>query len=489
MNIPVRYLALEKPGMSLEPVKPVIVVSEDSEFIFSARSTLGTAGFAAVHTITDDLAVLPFLDRTDAAVIALDLGMPRLSGIKLLPRIREEHPHIPVIVITGTREVERAVECVKAGAFDYLVKPVANARFLSSVRDAAGMAAPQGAADSDFGKIASPPDESARIFHGIVTKNPGMKTIFEYLESVAPSRQPMLITGETGTGKELIARAVHELSGCSGEFVAVNMAGLDDAMFSDTLFGHRKGAFTGAGASREGLIARACGGTLFLDEIGDLEHRSQVRILRLLEEKKYYPLGSDAPVETDARIVCATHNCLPGLVMAGEIRKDLYYRLCAHHVHIPPLRGRLEDLPLLLDQFLGEAALTLGRTKPTPPPELLDLLSAYEFPGHVRELKAMIFDAVTRHRSGVMSMNSFQRAIGENRLGRAAGPPAGNTPADEHPFKLCERFPTLKEASEYLVAEAMRRSNNNRRIASMLLGITRDALKKRLSRNKRTAGK
>jgi DNA-binding NtrC family response regulator len=475
--------------MSLEPAKHVIVVSEDPDFILSARLTLGNAGFMAVDTITDDLAVLPFLDNTDAAVVALDLGMPGLSGIELLPRIREEHPRVPVIVITGTREVERAVECVKAGAFDYLVKPVANARFLSSVRDAAGMTAPQGAADSGLRKIVPPPDESARIFHGIVTKNPGMKTIFEYLEAIATSRQPMLITGETGTGKELIAQAVHELSGRSGEFVAVNVAGLDDTMFSDTLFGHRKGAFTGAGASREGLIARACGGTLFLDEIGDLENRSQVRILRLLEEKKYYPLGSDVPVETDARIVCATHNCLPGLVLSGEIRKDLYYRLCAHHVHIPPLRSRLEDLPLLLDQFLREAALTLGRIKPTPPPELLNLLSAYEFPGNVRELKAMTLDAVTRHRSGVLSMNSFQKAIGENRLGRSDAAAAGNPPAGEHPFQLCDRFPTLREAAEYLVAEAMRRSNNNRRIASMLLGITRDALKKRLSRNKRAAGR
>ncbi|MGE5699557.1 MAG: sigma-54-dependent transcriptional regulator [Deltaproteobacteria bacterium] len=476
--------------MSLEPEKPVIVVSEDSDFILSARSTLGTAGFMAIHTITDDLDVLPFLDKTDAAVVALDLGMPRHSGLELLPRIREEHPHIPVIVIAGTREVERAVECVKAGAFDYLVKPVTNARFLSSVRNAARMAEPQDAAGSDFREVAAPPDESAHTFHGIATKNPGMKTIFGYIEAVASSRQPMLITGETGTGKELIARAVHELSGCSGVFIAVNVAGLDDAMFSDTLFGHRKGAFTGAGASREGLIARACGGTLFLDEIGDLENRSQVRILRLLEEKKYYPLGSDAAVETDARIVCATHDCVPGLVLSGEIRKDLYYRLCAHHVHMPPLRSRLEDLPLLLDQFLGEAARTLGRMKPTAPPELLNLLSAYEFPGNVRELKAMVFDAVTRHQSGVMSMTSFQKAIGENRHGRAAATAAAaNIPADDHPFQLCDRFPTLREASEYLVSEAMRRSNNNRRIASMLLGITRDALKKRLSRNRQPAGK
>ncbi len=474
--------------MGLEPAMQVLVVSEDSDFIRSARSTLQSAGIEAVHTITDDLAVLPFLNKTDASVVALDLGMPCLSGIELLPRIREEHPQIPVIVIAGTREVDRAVECVKEGAFDYLVKPVAAARLLTSVRVAAGMAAPQGGVGSVFRVLAAQQDDSTRIFHGIVTKNPGMKAIFEYLEAIAPSGQPLLITGETGTGKELVARAVHELSGCSCEFVAVNVAGLDDTMFSDTLFGHRKGAFTGAGASREGLIARASGGTLFLDEIGDLEKRSQVRILRLLEEKRYYPLGSDAPVETDARIICATHNCLPAQVLSGEMRKDLYYRLCTHNVHIPPLRSRMEDLPLLMDQFLVEAALTLGKIKPTPPPELLNLLSAYDFPGNVRELRAMIFDAVTRHRSGVLSMNSFQKAIGENRLGRVDAVASRNPPAGERPFQLSERFPTLREAADFLVAEAMRRSSNNRRIASMLLGITRDALKKRLSRNKRLAG-
>jgi DNA-binding NtrC family response regulator len=473
--------------MELDQLKRVLVVSEDLDFLHSACSTLRTAGIKTVHAITDDLAVLPFLNHSDAAVVALDLAMPRLSGSELLPRIREEHPDIPIIVITGAGEVDRAVECAKAGDFDYIVETVEDDRFVTSIREAVKNGGPQSAVGPALNGPQSPPDEPVRAFHGIVTKNRGVKAIFEYIESIAPSREPLLITGETGTGKELVARAVHDLSGCDGQFVAVNVAGLDDAMFSDTLFGHRRGAFTGADASREGLIARACGGTLFLDEIGDLEKRSQVRILRLLEEKRYYPLGSDAPVGTDARILCATHQCLPGLVLSGDMRKDLYYRLYAHHVHVPPLRSRMEDIPLLADRFLEDASTSLGKRKPTPPQELVKLLSAYDFPGNVRELRAMIFDAVTRHRSGVLSLVSFQKAIEDSRLARTIPAAEGILTAGEPPFKIMDRFPTLREAADYLVAEALRRSKNNMRTAALLLGITRDALKKRHSRRKRLA--
>ena len=238
-----------------------------------------------------------------------------------------------------------------------------------------------------------------------------MQAICRYVEAVAPSRQPVLVTGETGAGKELIARAIHDLSGCAGRFVAVNVAGLDDTMFSDTLFGHTRGAYTGADNKRDGLLARASGGTLFLDEIGDLKESTQVKLLRLLEEKLYYPLGSDAPLTTDARIVCATHHSLPKLLTAGEFRTDLFFRLQAHHVHIPPLRERMEDLASLLDHCLEEAAQSFGKKKPTPPPEIVTLLSVYHFPGNVRELRSMVFDAVAQHQSGVLSLESFRRAL------------------------------------------------------------------------------
>ena len=194
------------------------------------------------------------------------------------------------------------------------------------------------------------------MFAGIVTRNRRMQALFQYVEAVAHSPEPLLVTGESGVGKELVARAVHDLAGEDEPWVAVNVAGLDDNHFADTLFGHARGAFTGAEQARGGMIDKAGSGTLFLDEIGDLSAASQVKLLRLLQEGEYYPLGSDRPQKLRARIVVATNVDLAASQAAGQFRKDLYYRLCAHHVHIPSLRERREDLPLLLDHFLEQAA-------------------------------------------------------------------------------------------------------------------------------------
>ena len=314
-----------------------------------------------------------------------------------------------------------------------------------------------------------------------------MLAALQYVEVVAPSRHPLLVTGETGTGKELVGRAIHALSGCRGELVSVNVAGLDDVLFSDTLFGHRKGAYTGADHAREGLIARAAGGTLFLDEIGDLNESSQVKLLRLIEDRKYYPLGADVPRETDARIVCATHRSLEGHLSKGRFRRDLYYRLSGHKVHLLPLRERKEDIPLLVDAFLVEAAQAEGKRKPTPPAELYTLLSTYDFPGNVRELRMMVFDAVLRHTGGVLSLESFRKTVGTRDA-----PPAGEASADAAApagpsplFGGLPRLPTLKEAVDQLVAEALARARDNQGIAASLLGITRQALNKRLVRGAR----
>jgi PAS domain S-box-containing protein len=203
--------------------------------------------------------------------------------------------------------------------------------------------------------------EHEEAFSAIVTRSKQMRAIFQYVEVIAGSEQPVLITGDTGVGKELFARAIHTVSSRKGDFVAVNVAGLDDMMFSDTLFGHRKGAYTGADQSRGGLIARASGGTLFLDEIGDLSESSQVKLLRLLQERTYYTLGSDVLQETDARIVVATNQNIKDLISKGRFREDLYYRLGAHQIHIPPLRERKDDIPLLLQYFLEEAASVVSR--------------------------------------------------------------------------------------------------------------------------------
>jgi len=463
---------------------PVLLVDDDPQFLFSSATTLRSSGIDSVVTVEDSRQVLPLLAERDVTVVVLDLSMPHLEGGELLKTIRKEHPHIPVIVVTGVDEVETAVTCMKDGAFDYLVKPVESSRFVSSVQRAREMRELQEEVSSLKRHLLSGRMDQPEAFSGIVTNSRKMFAIFHYLEAIARSSQPVLITGETGVGKELIAQAVHGMSAPQGHFVAVNVAGLDDNMFSDTLFGHRKGAFTGAEQARDGLVAQASGGTLFLDEIGDLKDSSQVKLLRLLEEREYYPLGSDVSRRADARVICATHRHPKELLSKGVLRKDLYYRLTGHHVHVPALRERPEDLPLLAEHFLEEAAHSLGKKKPTVPSELYTLLAAYDFPGNIRELKTMIHDAVARHRGGVLSLESFRNSIGPSLPLRD-----GVAPDFGAPLSIAGRFPTLKEAEEFLVSEALKRSRDNQGIAATFLGITRQALNKRLMRGAKKSKK
>ncbi|HXE96986.1 MAG TPA: sigma 54-interacting transcriptional regulator, partial [Dongiaceae bacterium] len=323
-------------------------------------------------------------------------------------------------------------------------------------------------------------DETA--FSGIITMSPRMRAIFLYLESVAPSRHPVLISGETGTGKELIARAVHTLSGLKGPFVTINLAGLDDAMFSDTLFGHLRGAYTGAERAREGLVRQASGGTLFLDEIGDMSPGSQVKLLRLLQQGEYMQLGADKILRSDARIVAATHADLKVKMDQGAFRPDLYFRLCSHRVELPPLRDRPEDLQLLTAHFLEKAASQLGKATPTAPAELTRYLASYRFPGNIRELEALVHDAVARSESRILPLESFVSAIGSDlRSPMSGSPTVGQCPVC--PFG--EKFPTFKMAEDILITEALRLADNNQRLAAAYLGITRQALNKRLARSER----
>ncbi len=462
----------------------VLLVDDDPEFLSAAGVMLRAEAVAEAHLLRDAAGVFSILEEKAPTLVVLGLGEDGHSAMELLRRIREENPGISVIVLSGAQDVALAVECMKAGAADYLLKPVEKTRFLSSVLRALEMRELRDQVEQVREQALSPPGEEEISFRGIRTRNRKMISVIRYLRGIAASRQPVLIGGETGAGKELIARAIHEESGVKGAFVAVNVAGLDDTMFSDALFGHRKGAFTGAATSRDGLIARAAGGTLFLDEIGDLAEPSQVKLVRLLEEREYYPLGADVPRVSQARILCATHRNLKALASEGKFRKDLYYRLSGHPVNIPPLRERTEDIPLLADRFLEEGAAALRKRRPTAPPELITLLASYEFPGNVREMKMMFLDALSQHRGGVLSLEVFRRAIEENRHRRLSGEPYGPVPKEQAPFLLGDRFPSLEEAERYLVSEALRRARNNQGIAATLLGLKRAALNKRLCRGR-----
>ena len=432
-----------------------------------------------VVSCQDSREALSILGNVAVDLVILDITMPYLSGDDLLVQIKEAYPQLPIIMTTGLIQVDLAVKCMKLGAYDYYVKTTEIARVLNGIVKALELNRLQKENQQLRDRFLQDEIEHTEIFAGIRSNNKKMRAVFQYVEAIASGNEPVLILGESGAGKELIARAVHQIGHANGPWVAVNAAGLDDNVFSDTLFGHVKGAYTGADQARSGMIEQADGGLLFLDEIGDLSMASQVKLLRLLQEGEYYPLGSDQPKQHNTRFVFATNKDLNAMQQKGEFRTDLYYRLSSYRVALPPLRKRLEDVPLLLEKFLKEAAESQNREAPSPDPQLIPLLQNYNFPGNVRELRSMTFEALSLHKSGLLSLSSFRKAIGQVAFEQPSPAndlyePSGNE------MIYPSRLPTLKETANLLVAEAMRRAGNNQTRAAKLLGISRPALSKRL---------
>ncbi len=466
----------------ISPDLPVLLVDDDSAALKANERALASAGITNILPCQDPRTVPDLLRSQDFSLVLLDLCMPRLSGEDLLPSIVNIRPEVPVVIVTASNEVDTVVRCMRAGAYDYLLKPVERARLIPVVRRAIELRYLRSEVDILRDSRHDGVLKSPEAFSSIVTNNAEMLAIFRYCESIAKSLWPVLVTGETGVGKELIARAIHTLSGRTGAFVAVNVAGVDDNVFSDTLFGHVRGAYTGAEEPRKGLIEQAAGGTLFLDEIGDLPQSSQVKLLRVIQEHEFYPLGSDAAKKTNARLVCATNTDLDAVQASGHFRADLYQRVKTHQVHVPALRKRPDDIPILLDYFLEKTAAELHRKKPSPPKELHTLLATYAFPGNVRELESMVVDAVANHESHIMSMAVFESHIGLTHPadGRVSGNGNG-----ESPYASLDWLPTLAHSNDLLIEEAMRRAQGNQTLAARLLGISRPALNRRLNEARR----
>lgn len=462
---------------SLYPAQPILLVDDETSWLNSFSLLLRAAGITNLRTVSDSRRVMAALAAEPCSLVVLDLTMPHLSGEELLSRIVAEQPTVPVIILTGLDLVESAVNCMKLGAYDFFTKVSEEERLVNGVRRALELAQARREHADLKQRFLNDTLDHPEAFRAIITHNRSMRSLFQYVEAIAATGEPVLISGETGTGKELIAQALHAVSGRPGSFVPVNIAGLDEAMLADTLFGHRKGAFTGAERHRPGLVEQAAGGTLFLDEIGDLSTASQLKLLRLIQEREYLPLGADQPRRADCRMVFATHHPLEALLRTDHFRRDLYYRLQTHQVRLPPLRERLDDLELLLDHFLGEAAGLLKRSKPGYPRELVLLLGTYDYPGNLRELRNLVVDAVSRHPGGMLGLAPFQDYL---RARRGEEAPAAPSPAAT-PFAALKTLPTLKEASRLLVEEALQRVNGNQRLAAEMLGITRQALNWRLN--------
>ncbi|OGR36093.1 MAG: two-component system response regulator [Desulfuromonadales bacterium GWD2_61_12] len=470
---------------TLYPTLPVLLVDDEEAWLRSMTISLARhAGINHVVALSDPREVAPLLKQRRVSLALVDYTMPHVSGEELLDLLGRDCPEVPVIILTGRDQVETAVRCMKLGAFDYYVKTVEDERLLAGVQRALrigelqqeNLRLQEGFMTSEL--------TNPKAFVTLVTRSERLLKTCKYVEAIATSRQPVLLTGESGTGKELVARILHQLGSPKGPWVAVDVAGLDDDMFADTLFGHVKGAFTGAEQARNGLVEEAAGGVLFLDEIGSLSQASQLKLLRLLQDGEFRPVGGDRTRRSETRIVAATNQDLGRLQENGDFRRDLYYRLRTHHVHLPALRQRPEDIPLLLDHFLAEAAEEYHKNIPTPPPELDILLSTYHFPGNVRELRAMVYDAVSTHQTRKLSMDAFKRAMGREEGRELAGlvETGFEGARSEKSVGFPEKLPSIRELTSQLIAEAARRAGGNQSIMAGMLGISRPALNKRLKK-------
>jgi DNA-binding NtrC family response regulator len=459
----------------------VLIVDDVPENIQVLASTLSHEECRIAPALGGKQAI-KLLEQLKPSIVLLDIMMPEVDGMQVLDYIRENYPNISTVMITAKNDTQTIVESIKNGAEDFISKPLDPIRTQTVVRNLLKYHKLfiQHEHMRIHGGVKNP-----EFFKDIITTNPGITAMFQYVEMAVQSYQPVLITGETGVGKELMARAIHKAGKLPGEFVAVNVAGLDDTLFSDTLFGHLKGAYTGAEGNRGGLIDQATRGTLFLDEIGDLSSGNQVKLLRLLQEKEYFPVGSDQVKQTDARIVLATHRNLEELVESGRFRQDLYFRLVNHIIHMPPLRENKQDIPILLDHFLQEAAVSMSKKVPTYPTELPILLKTYHFPGNVRELRGMVYEAVIRHKGRMLSMQTFKDYMDKQRSKSAIVHDSkhANTTDDSASFlSHLHPLPTMKELTSDLILEAMKRANGNQEIAANQVGLSRPALYQRLRR-------
>jgi DNA-binding NtrC family response regulator len=459
------------------PLLPVFILDDETSLTRSFFLTLQSFGFEDVRTFHHGREVLALFSEQAHGVLLLDLTMPEISGEEVLIRMREQSPLVQVVVVTGTNEVDTAVRCIRAGAFDYLVKPVDADRLVTTVRRAMNHAVVLVQNASLRRKLLTGGLDRPELFRRIITRDSTMRAIFSYLEVIAPMSAPVLLTGETGTGKDLLAAVLHEASGRKGRLVALNAAGLDDNIFADTLFGHVSGAFTDAREARKGLVEQAQNGSLFLDEMGELSPASQIKLLKLIQDRVYYPLGADTPRKSNARIIAATNLNLEDAQQQGRFRKDLLYRINTYHLQLPPLRERRDDLQLLIECFLVEACHELG-TEPEPlPTQILELLSAYNFPGNVRELRSLVFAAMAEGGMAVLEQKAASLAGSElashilNQQGSGCEPGSWQYP---------EPLPTLEQAGDMLVEQALRIAKGNQSRAAAMLGISRQALNKRL---------
>ncbi len=443
----------------MEYTEKILIVDDDKALLDSLELNLISYGFKNVTACDKSNTVMEFLESTMVDVITLDITMPEVNGEVLLEQIKQKYPTITVIIISGIMDVETVINCMRHGAMDYLMKPVDGKRLsttlANAVRNIQLRAENQTLRNACMNEI----DHASGAFNHIITQSKRMFRLFSYTEAIAKSSFPILITGDTGTGKELLAKAIHLVRGEDSPYITCNVAGIDDVAFSDTLFGHTKGAFTGADTERSGLLERAQGGTIFLDEIGELSQESQVKLLRLIQEGEYLPLGSDVPKKSNAHILVATNRDLGS---DPSFRKDLYFRLNAHELKIPTLSERQDDIPLLISYFADKHVEITGQVTEMQLRGIERNIAEKPLTGNIRELEGLVVNTLMAGDYGDAPINASD---------------ADSEGEGNDAFVLTfNGVPTMNEIKLKSIEKVVEISNGNKTHAARLLGISKQSI-------------
>ncbi len=450
----------------------ILVVDDDTVVLKAVTQILQREGYPVVG-IDDAVEGLAAAKDPSIDVAVLDINMPHLSGMDLLKAIKAERPDVEVIMMTAYATVETAVEAVKAGAYDYLTKPFENIDDLSLT---VGKAAERKAL-KDRTRALEEALTARSQFEDLIGQSGHMRAVFKLVETVSHSTATVLIQGESGTGKELVARAIHYRSARKDKpFVAVNCSALTETLLESELFGHMKGAFTGATNNKKGLFEAADGGTIFLDEIGDVPPATQVRLLRVLQEGEVKRVGANEPVKVDVRVIAATHVDLTRAKEQGKFREDLFYRLNVITIDLPPLRDRPEDVPLLAHHFLKMYAAKLGKQVTGFTPRAMEALTVNRWTGNVRELENVIERAVVLTSNDVLDVEDLPPGFQESPQ---AGSPVEVFSLAHLPYAQAKRLAMRAFERRYLTA-LLEKNNNNVSSAARAAGVDRSNFRRLL---------